>query len=116
MLCSAGFDNAGFDRCAISFVHQQTWQVFENPTLVSSRRRSAIVEIALAISKPGARARRQLQAGLLRGPPLQPPLTVGDDMFLPWLAPPTPCEPVCWLRQLPPRYGEFVRKAFRASR
>jgi hypothetical protein len=34
MLCSAGFDNAGFDRCAISFVHQQTWQVFQNPCMV----------------------------------------------------------------------------------
>jgi hypothetical protein len=28
-LCSAGFDSAGFDRCAISFVHQQTWQIFQ---------------------------------------------------------------------------------------
>jgi len=29
LLCSAGFDSAGFDRCAISFVHQQTWQIFQ---------------------------------------------------------------------------------------
>jgi hypothetical protein len=116
MLCSAGFDNAGFDRCAISLFASRPGRLFQNPNLVSSRRRSAIVEIAFAISKPGACARRQLQAGLIRWLPVRPTLTVGVDMFLPWLAPPTPCELVCWLRQLPRRYGEFVRKAFRASR
>jgi hypothetical protein len=116
MLCSAGFDNAGFDRCAISLFASRPGRLFQNPNLVSSRRRSAIVEIVLAISKPGTCARRQLQANLLKGLPVQSSPKLGDDMFPAWPAPPTPCEPVCWLRQLPPRYGEFVTKAFRASR
>jgi hypothetical protein len=63
MLCSAGFDNAGFDRCAISLFASRPGWLSQNPNLVSSRRRSAIVEIILSISKPGARAMRQLQAG-----------------------------------------------------
>ena len=83
MLCSAGFDNAGFDRCAISFVHQQTWQVFQNPNLASSRRRSAIVEIVLYDFQAWRSCRRQLQAGLVRELPIRPLLTVGADMFLP---------------------------------
>ena len=116
MLCSAGFDNAGFDRCAISLFASRPGRIFENANLVSSRRRSAIVEIVLAISKPGACARRQLQADFLKGLPVQSSPKVGGDMFLPWLALPTPCEPVCWLGRLPPRYGEFVTKAFQASR
>ena len=35
----------------------------------------------LAISKPGARARRQVQAGLLKGLPVQSPPKVGDECF-----------------------------------
>ena len=62
MLCSAGFDNAGFDRCAISLFASRPGRLFKIANSVSSRRRSAIVEIVLAISKPGACARRQLQA------------------------------------------------------
>jgi hypothetical protein len=30
LLTSPGFENAGFDRCAISFVRQQTWQKLQN--------------------------------------------------------------------------------------
>jgi hypothetical protein len=65
VLCSAGFDSAGFDRCAISFVCQQTWQVFKSKL---SQQQPSVCDCGnrLAISKPGARARRQLQADLLK--------------------------------------------------
>jgi hypothetical protein len=45
-----GFKSAGFDRCAIVMVRQQTWQESTTPI---SRRWSVIVGIANAISKPG---------------------------------------------------------------
>jgi hypothetical protein len=46
-----GFKSAGFDRCAIVMVRQQTWQ--ENQTFLINRRWSVMVGIANAISKPG---------------------------------------------------------------
>ena len=30
LFTSTGFENAGFDRCAISFVRQQTWQILQS--------------------------------------------------------------------------------------
>lgn len=59
-----GFKSAGFDRCAIVMVRQQTWQ--ENQTFLLSRRWSAIVGIANVISKPGVFSRRRLQASLFQ--------------------------------------------------
>jgi hypothetical protein len=61
LLPVAGFESAGFDRCAISFFSLA--DLAENPNLVSSRSRWAVdVGIAQAISKPGVFARRHLQA------------------------------------------------------
>ena len=71
MLCSAGFDNAGFDRCAISFVASRPSRYSKVQQF--SQQQPSVCDCGnrLAISKLGARARRQLQAGPLKSLPVQ---------------------------------------------
>ena len=56
--------SAGIDRCAISWFASKPGRDIK--TQISRRRWSADVGIASAISKPGARARRHVQAIRLR--------------------------------------------------
>jgi len=75
-------------------VRQQTWQGFEKVKSVSRRRWSADVGIADAISKPGALARRHVQASHFSRRQFR--AVAEADKLLPWPVPPRPCAPSYW--------------------
>jgi len=71
------FESAGIDRCAISWFASKPGRNLQ--TQISRRRWAADVEIASAISKPGAYARRHVQAIKLPSLVL---LSAGDKLLL----------------------------------